>query len=169
MSSPTKSMTDQERDELRQLLAKLRTDGTLIREKAKTLLEHLGLDECFHVLTDVDAPHSMKLETLKFLMRLADMEPKPNAMPATSDRFSININIPTLTTAVVPSVTIDAQPIERDPPDAPPDTLEGRYGDQAEPLDLAEEPPPPAPEPLRVRDFDLTGTPPPASPLLGIR
>ena len=147
MGSPTKDMSAQEREELRVLLARLRTDGTLIREKAKTLLEHLGLDECFRVLTDADAPHSMKLETLKFLMRLADMEPKPNAVANTSDKFSININIPQLASAVAPTVTIDARPL-------PEDTLEGRYGGQPE--DLALDPgPDPGPEPLPVPGFKL--------------
>jgi hypothetical protein len=122
-----------------ELVAKLRADGTLIREKAKTLLEHLGIPELHRQLRDPDTSNTHKLDVIKYLSKLSDVDPKPTAQASTGERFTINISMPGAATPGVPPatppITIDAVPVPL-PPEEP-------------------EPEAPGPQPFPVPGFKL--------------
>lgn len=109
------------------LVEKMRANGTLIREKAKTLLEHLGLPELHRQLRDPEVSITQKLEVIKYLSKLGDVDPKPNvAAGGGGERFQINISIPGVAAPGIPPsappITIDAVPIPPAPtPEPEPD------------------------------------------------
>lgn len=91
-ASPQNPDIDYDLDEQ---LARGRADGSLIRTKAKMLLEHFGLPKLSDILNDPKSPASTILDASRFLMRLADMEPKANTSAPTGTQLNITFNIPT--------------------------------------------------------------------------
>lgn len=76
-------------------LARGRADGSLIRAKARMALEHFGLPAMIGELRKINAPFSVILEANKYLMRLADMEPKPNVAGGPGgSALHVTINVP---------------------------------------------------------------------------
>lgn len=62
--------------ELEDLLAQHRADGSLVRQKARMLVEQEVLTSYFEILSDPTAPASVKLEAGKQLIALSDLSPK---------------------------------------------------------------------------------------------
>lgn len=82
---------------LTQVLSTYRRDGTMIKDKARVLLEN-WLDRAYGRMCDPDMPSSVLLDYGKILMQLADAGPKANSAPEKpGGGFSISINIPTAT------------------------------------------------------------------------
>ena len=74
-------------------LERRRADGSLIKMKARMLLETEGLPAVFGMLKSEKVPEALKLEANKFLMKLGDLEPKQSQQVATGPGFSITINL----------------------------------------------------------------------------
>ena len=79
--------------ELRDVLDTFRRDGSMIREKARVLIEE-WLEKIYPRMCDVETSTSSLLDIGKALMELGDMKPKANQPVATGPAFSVTISIP---------------------------------------------------------------------------
>lgn len=80
--------------EIQQVLDVYRRDGSMIREKAKVLVEE-WLDKVYPRMMDPELPTSALMEIGKTLIELGDLKPKKDlATQNTGPGFSITINIP---------------------------------------------------------------------------
>lgn len=75
------------------LLGTYRKDGSLIREKARVLVED-WLDRIYPRMQDPDTPTSSLLAIGETLIKLGDMAPKAGTGAPAGPAFSITINIP---------------------------------------------------------------------------
>lgn len=89
-----------------------RRDGSLLREKARILLEAEGMPKIFLKLQDSELPHSVFIDLVKVLVELGDMKPKQNTqnVAQTGPQFSISITIPSI--GGNPPVVIQGEAIE---------------------------------------------------------
>lgn len=120
-------------------LGVLRKDGTLIRDKARMLVEEVFLPQAFYAMTDPDASHQTRLDYAKQIIEIADVKPKQNQAQA-GGGFTVNIMIPDQgkpMLSVTPVATLDGVAIEPRTP---------------EPVEPVKAPPAVAP-PFRVPDF----------------
>lgn len=124
---------------LPELLGTYRKDGSLIREKARVLVED-WLDRIYPRMQDPETPTSTLLAIGESLIRLGDLAPKAGAASTTpGSGFSITINIPQQNGESI--------------------TITGRQAETAEPapmLDITDfNPLPPKPQWIPVPDFNL--------------
>lgn len=75
------------------MLGTYRKDGSLIREKARVLVED-WLDRIYPRLQDPETPTSTLLSIGESLIRLGDLVPKQGVVAGGGGGFSITINIP---------------------------------------------------------------------------
>lgn len=78
---------------LAEVLETYRKDGSLIREKARVLLED-WFDRIYPRLADPDTPTSTLIDISKILVEVGDMKPKATSTAPQGPGFSITINIP---------------------------------------------------------------------------
>jgi hypothetical protein len=97
--------------ELQQVLAAMRRDGSLIREKARVLTED-GLAELYRRMQDGELSTSTFLDVMKYLAEVGDLKPKQHNTPQSGPGFSITINIPQEKTE---PITLEAVPDEEAP------------------------------------------------------
>lgn len=125
-------------------LTRGRMDGSLIRSKARMLLDEFGMITLANILRELGGPASIKLDAIKQLVEIGDMKPKVNAPVATGTALNITFNMP----PGVPPAPGMYNPLEAQP--------------EAETLviDLTpvvvEDELPPIPEGFKVPDFKLT-------------
>jgi hypothetical protein len=72
--------------------AELQATGYTFRAKASFLAEQ-HLDTTHKIIASNDTPPQVRLDAIKFLAKMGNLEPKESATGAT-DRFSITINMP---------------------------------------------------------------------------
>ena len=130
-------------------LERRRMDGSLIRMKARMLLEAEGLPAVFRMLKDGEVPGSLKLEANKFLMKLGDLEPKAAQQVATGPGFSININLGD--TNESKTISVAAATITTDSSDD--EVVEGELVETI--LSSVEDLPPSPNGPFRIPDFSF--------------
>ncbi|MGZ5183589.1 MAG: hypothetical protein ACXWCO_00655 [Caldimonas sp.] len=71
-----------------------RADGSLLRRKARLLLEAMGFPHMAKVLANPNAPDSSKMDVLKFLLELGDMKPKQAQVASGGTGLTVNISLP---------------------------------------------------------------------------
>jgi hypothetical protein len=86
LASPTVRMT------VEQKRAELRSSGVTFRMKMAVMAEELAQD-IYRKAVDPDTGLSSKLEVAKWMAKLADLEPRPNAQQQAGPGFSITINL----------------------------------------------------------------------------
>jgi len=80
--------------DLEKALETYRKDGSLIREKARMLVEK-WLDQVYPRMVSSETPTSVLLDMGKALMELGDLKPKNQPVPQQQGAgFSITINVP---------------------------------------------------------------------------
>lgn len=99
--------------QVEQKRAEMKASGVTFRMKAEVLAEDIML-EAYHAAKDAEASNAFKLETAKWLTKIADREPKQNTM-APGTGFSLQINIPSQT----PNGQTQTIDITATPPPAP--------------------------------------------------
>lgn len=101
-------MADRDYD-LREVLDVFRRDGSMIREKAKVLVEE-WLEKVYPRMCDPDLPTSALMEIGKTLIELGDLKPNKNVQQGpTGPAFSITIQIPQADGK--PPITIEGTPL----------------------------------------------------------
>jgi len=103
--------------ELREVLDTYRRDGSMVREKARVLVED-WLDRIYPRMTDDTIPTSALLEIGKTLIELGDLKPKKDvALANQGPGFSITINIPQSDGKAPITIEGTATPVEQDEED----------------------------------------------------
>lgn len=85
--------------QVRQAEAELKKDGTTFRMRAAHAAEDL-LGDIWKKSVQPEVPLVQKLEAFRVLVKMADLEPKPSALPAGGSGFSVTISIPGSTTTI---------------------------------------------------------------------
>ncbi|MEM0462419.1 MAG: hypothetical protein QW318_09505 [Candidatus Caldarchaeum sp.] len=99
--------------DLNEELTRKRKDGTLIREKARMIVETLGLPYLAQVLCDNTVPAQSRLAAMKLLSVIGDLEPKAIAGGSGGPQMVIQFNIPT-TAERLDTQVIDTKPVTTD-------------------------------------------------------
>lgn len=93
------------------ILETYRQDGSLMRAKARIILEEAFLPKAYARLNDNDVTTSAAVDLAKILVDIGDVKPKPSNTPTQAGAgFSITINIPQPNGE--PPITIEAESTE---------------------------------------------------------
>ena len=79
--------------EVSRVRAQLEKDGRMAQNKARLMALDI-LEQCYVIAMNEDTKLDDKLEALRVIAKLADMEPKANQKTATGPAFSITLNLP---------------------------------------------------------------------------
>lgn len=99
--------------QVEQKRAEMKASGLTFRMKAEVLAEDIML-EAYHAAKDPESSNAFKLQTAQWLTKIADREPKQNAI-APGTGFSLQINIPS-PTGPTQTIDITATPQQLQPP-----------------------------------------------------
>jgi hypothetical protein len=94
--------------------AEIAGSGITFRLKTAVMAEEVMVKLYDKVLHD-ECNTDMMLDIGKWLAKLADLEPKPNAVPQSGPGFSISINIPQLGASPAQVIEIHQDPVEAPP------------------------------------------------------
>lgn len=79
--------------EVSRVRAQLEKDGRMAQNKARLMALDI-LEQCYAIAMNEDTKLDDKLEALRVIAKLADMEPKANQKTASGPAFSITLNLP---------------------------------------------------------------------------
>lgn len=77
----------------REEMARRKRDGSLMRDKARMILEELFFPQAIYALEDPEVSHQTKLDYVKQLVPIADVVPRQNTAPSGAG-FTVNIVLP---------------------------------------------------------------------------
>lgn len=92
--------------EVSRVRAQLEKDGRMAQNKARLMALDI-LEQCYAIAMSGDTKLDDKLEALRVIAKLADMEPKTNQKTASGPAFSITLNLPQHQEPLV----IDSEPL----------------------------------------------------------
>lgn len=139
-------------EDLDELLKTGRSDGSLIKMKARMFYEEVVFPALMDAMVDPLAGHQTKMDVAKHVAEIADLKPKPNQIAATGTNLHVSINIPdNFVPQAVPGKARQVLDI---------------VAEVVDPLSVPEpEPPPEPPKPFSVPDFKLATPLGPPAPL----